>query len=46
MRTMSSDDDGDGLPDDFERQLADSFGTPVSNGDKGGILGKIKDALT
>ncbi|MDO8616936.1 MAG: molecular chaperone DnaJ [Dehalococcoidia bacterium] len=27
------------------RQLAESFGTPVSNGDKS-ILGKIKDALT
>jgi molecular chaperone DnaJ len=30
---------------DLLRQLADSFGTPVSNGDKG-ILGKIKDALS
>ena len=27
------------------RQLAETFGTPVSNGDKG-ILGKIKDALS
>lgn len=27
------------------QQLADSFGTPVSNGDKG-LLGKIKDALS
>jgi len=31
---------------DILRQLADSFGTPVSNGDKGGFLGKIKDALS
>ena len=30
---------------DLLQQLADSFGTPVSNGDKG-ILGKIKDALS
>jgi molecular chaperone DnaJ len=29
---------------DLFRRLADSFGTPVSNGDKS-ILGKIKDAL-
>jgi len=30
---------------DLLQQLAESFGTPVENGEKG-ILGKIKDALT
>ena len=30
---------------DLLRQLADSFGTPVGNGEKG-FLGKIKDALS